>query len=81
MAEKFPEMPESHIVVQWALDLFQYLRPQEWIVTPSIRDYGWDQIRPAQENVVSINTGGVLSVSTKNIDTATVLGLRLRLFF
>ena len=38
-------------------------------------------IRGAQKNVVSINTAGTSVVSTKSIDTATVLGLRLQLIF
>ena len=38
-------------------------------------------IRGAQKNVVSINTAGTSIVSTKSIDTATVLGLRLQLIF
>lgn len=38
-------------------------------------------IRPAQKQAVSVNTAGVPTVSTKSIDTATVLGLRLQLLF
>ncbi|MCX5816381.1 MAG: DUF4365 domain-containing protein [Proteobacteria bacterium] len=51
-AEKFPEQPESHIVGQRALDVFNYRRPQHWIVNPSVRDYGWD-------GLVEIGTGGL----------------------
>ena len=38
-------------------------------------------IRPAQKQVISLNTGGIPIVRTKSIDTATVLGLRLQLVF
>jgi porin len=38
-------------------------------------------IRPAQKQVISLNTGGITIVRTKSIDTATVLGLRLQLVF
>jgi porin len=38
-------------------------------------------IRGAQRQVVSVNTGGVATVSTQDINTVTVLGLRLQLIF
>jgi tetratricopeptide (TPR) repeat protein len=42
MADKFPEVPESHIVGRQALAVFTVRCPREWIVTPSVHDYGWD---------------------------------------
>ena len=77
MAEKFPEMPQSHIVGQRALDVFQYLRPQEWIVTPSIRDYGWD-------GVVEIGTRGLfffLQPPTSNPNTTFALSISAFLYY
>jgi porin len=38
-------------------------------------------IRPAQQNITSISTDGIPTVSTKSIDTTIVLGLRLQLVF
>jgi hypothetical protein len=42
MADKFPEMPESHIVGRQAFAVFTVRCPREWIVTPPVHDYGWD---------------------------------------
>jgi porin len=38
-------------------------------------------IRPAQKDVVSVTTGGMQGISRKSIDTTTILGIRLQLFF
>jgi porin len=38
-------------------------------------------IRPAQKQVVSVNSGGIPTVSTQGTNTATALGLRLQLIF
>jgi porin len=38
-------------------------------------------IRPAQKNIANISTDGIPTVSTKSLDTAIVLGLRLQLIF
>lgn len=50
--QKFPELPESHVVGQQAWDAFNYRCPRHWIVNPSARDYGWD-------GLVEIGTGGL----------------------
>lgn len=58
-------------------EAFYNIALMPWMkLTPDIQ-----VIRPAQKNAVSIITAGIPSVSTKNIDTATVLGLRLQLIF
>jgi porin len=38
-------------------------------------------IRPSQKDAVGVTNGGISTVSTKNIDTVTVLALRLQLIF
>jgi len=41
-SHSFPERPHTHVVGEAALSAFKYKRPQEWNITESKTDYGWD---------------------------------------
>ena len=38
----FPERPRSHVVGDSAVNAFKFKGPQEWNITPTTSDYGWD---------------------------------------
>lgn len=41
-SQSFPQRPHTHVVGGSALNSFNYRRPQEWNITESTLDYGWD---------------------------------------
>ena len=72
-----PFVPRSALRDEQGFEAYYNIAVTPWMrLTPDIQ-----VIRGAQKNVVSVNTAGTSVVSTKSIDTATVLGLRLQLIF
>jgi porin len=62
---------------EWGIEAYYNIALTPWLkLTPDIQI-----IRPAQKELVSIETGPPPSVSREGIKNATVLGLRLQLIF
>lgn len=41
-SNSFPERPITHVVGEAAISAFRFKRPQEWNITDTATDYGWD---------------------------------------
>jgi porin len=62
---------------EYGFEAYYHIALTPWVkLTPNIQ-----VIQPAQKNIANIGTDGIPTVSTKSIDTAIVLGLRLQLVF
>lgn len=72
-----PLATRSFLRDEYGFEAYYNIALTPWMkLTPDIQ-----VIRPSQKNAVSVANGGLHTVSTKSIDTVTVLGLRLQMIF